>query len=150
MNEEGMRAGFALHGDKGTVRFEVRGYEFPNPEEDPHSEWFDGVFSAEIGPWSGSFRGTVLASDLRRLAEELEGALAQPGFKASFDPIEPHLVFEIEDHAGKRGATEARCPERWRSTAGWTTSPYSARRCASCWSPTGSGWKRRREAYARC
>lgn len=112
MNEERRRVGFALSGDGGTVRFEVVGYEFPNPDGDPYSEWFEGVFSAEIGPWSGSFRGTMLAGDLRRLSENLEAALWRPEFEVSFDPVEPHLVFKLEGRVQGRGTAECEAPDR--------------------------------------
>lgn len=111
MSEESERVGFALRGDQGKVRFEVLGYEFPNPDGDPYSEWFEGVFSAEVGPWSGSFRGTMLAEDLRRLLEDFEKALWRPEFEVSFDPVEPHLVFKVEGRARGRGTAEGGTPD---------------------------------------
>lgn len=115
MNGDSVRVGFALCGDGGTVRFEVTGYESPAPEGGPHSEWFQGVFSAAVGPWSGSFGGTMLLDDLRRLSDDLEAALWQPEFEVSFDPVEPHLIFRIAGHT--RGTGEEATPD-WAEIEG--------------------------------
>jgi hypothetical protein len=93
---------FEFVGEEAIVGFESRGYEFPAVDSEMHwpdMDWLVGSFYAEIGPYKGSFEGTILAGELECLVEEIEQALEKPKFEVRFDPVEPHLVFTLESPA---------------------------------------------------
>ena len=91
---EAATASFSLMGEGAVVWFEARGYGIPQqPSRGP--DWLAGAFRANVGPWTGSFEGTVLHDELERLLADIEGSLGLPGFEIAFAPADPYLEFEV-------------------------------------------------------
>ena len=87
-------ASFSLMGEGAVVWFEARGYGLPEKPKD--LDWLVGAFRANVGPWTGSFEGTVLHDELERLLAGIEGSLGLPEFEIVFEPADPYLEFEAK------------------------------------------------------
>jgi hypothetical protein len=85
-----------LKGDKGKIKIEIFGYEYPIATDVDDSNWLQARLEVSAGPFTGSVEISITAAELAMLCRELTGVTKALTGNVRFETMEGNWTLYLD------------------------------------------------------